>query len=131
MVQKSRPHGKTLEPPCDPMEMMEKMMKGDPFPMQTMKAMREQGFSPMEMCRQMTQAVERASEMAAYATPELRDLFEDWLRQVEEEILAFVSEQGKVNALEIAERLKISEQSAVFLLSKLAREGKIHMSVEK
>lgn len=99
--------------------------------MQMMKAMREEGFSPMEMCRQMTQAVERASEMAAYATPELRDLFEDWLRQVEEEILAFVSEQGKGDALEIAERLKISEQSAVFLLSKLARAGKIHMSVEK
>lgn len=131
MVQKSRPHGKTLETQCDPMEMMERMMKGGPFPMQMMKAMREEGFSPMEMCRQMTQAVERASEMAAYATPELRDLFEDWLRQVEEEILAFVSEQGKVDALEIAERLKISEQSAVFLLSKLAREGKIHMSAEK
>lgn len=131
MVQKSRPNGKTLEPPCDPTEMMERMMKGGPFPMQMMKAMMEEGFSPMEMCRQMTQAVERASEMAAYATPELRDLFEDWLRQVEEEILAFVSEQGRVDALEIAERLKISEQSAVFLLSKLAREGKIHMSAEK
>ncbi|MGQ9860303.1 MAG: hypothetical protein ACUVS3_16715 [Thermodesulfobacteriota bacterium] len=113
------------------MEMMERMMKGGPFSMQMMKAMREEGFSPIETCREMTQAVERASDMAAYATPELRDLFEDWLRQVEEETQASVSKQGKMNALEIAERLKISEQSAVFLLSKLAREGKIHMSVEK
>lgn len=131
MVQRPRPQGKTMEPPCDPMGMMERMMKRGQSPMQMMKAMTEEGFPPMEMCRQMTQAVERASEMAAYATPELRALFEDWLREVEEEVLSFVSERGKVDAMEIAERLKISEQSAVFLLSRLAREGKIHMSVEK
>lgn len=102
----------------NPMEMMQRMMKG----------MMGEGFSPMEMCRQMTLAVERASEMAAYGTPELRGLFEDWLKQVEGEILEFVEKEGKVDAQEVADKFKISLESSAFILSKLAREGKLNLS---
>lgn len=102
----------------NPAEMMQGMMRG----------MMGEGFSPMEMCRQMTQAVQKASEMAAYGTPELRGLFEDWLRQVQEEILEFVSKKGVVNAEEVAESFKISLESSAFILAKLAREGKLGLS---
>jgi hypothetical protein len=108
--------------------MMGKMMGGGQSPMEMMKGMMGEGFSPMEMCRQMTQAVERASEMAAYGTPELRGLFEDWLKQVEEEVLASVRETGTTDAKAVAKKLKISVESAVFLFSKLAREGKLDVS---
>lgn len=98
-------------------------------PMDMVKGMMGQGVPPMEMCmnmcRQMSQAVERTSEIAAYATPELRGLFDNWLEQVEEELLAFISETGRTSAVEVADKLKISVESAVFLLSKLAREWKL------
>lgn len=102
----------------NPAEMMQDMMK----------SMMGEGFSPMEMCREMTQAVKKASEMAAYGTPELRGLFEDWLRQVEEEILEFVKAKGRVDAEAIAQKFKISLESSAFVLGKLAREGKLNLS---
>jgi len=112
----------------NPMEMMQKMMREGGSPMEMMQKMMGEGFSPMEMCRQMTEAVTRTSDMAAYATPELRGLFNDWLEQVEEEVIAFVKATGNAHAKDVADKLKISLESAVFLLSKLAREGKLEVS---
>jgi len=93
--------------------------------MKMMQQMMGEGFSPMEMCRQMTQAVMRASETAAYATPELRGLFDSWLQEVEHEALSVIGETGETGVAQLAERLKISFESAAFLLCKLAQNGKI------
>jgi uncharacterized membrane protein len=101
----------------DPMKMMEKM-----------KGMMGEGFAPMEMCKQMIQSVQRASDMATYATPELRGLFDDWLEQVEAETLKFIAETGSIAADEVAKKLGLSVESTVFLLSKLGREGKLEIS---
>ncbi|MBI2015028.1 MAG: hypothetical protein HYS77_05765 [Candidatus Rokubacteria bacterium] len=57
-------------------QMMEKMMGG------------MEGFNPMAMCQAMMTSVSKSAEMAAYATPEVRTLFEEWARSVEEEISA-------------------------------------------
>jgi len=91
-------------------------------------------FPVMEMCRQMTEAVQQTSqavqqtnENAAYATPELRELFEDWLEQVENEVLIFLSEKDNASVEELSEKLGITEQSVIFLLSKLTRQGKLNL----
>jgi hypothetical protein len=103
--------------------MMPKMMEG----MMSRMMGGEEGFSPMEMCREMMAGMRQAAELAAYATPEVRALFEDWVREVEEAVLAFVQEQGTTDPQAIAEHLKISAESAIFFIGRLAREGRLRI----
>lgn len=98
-------------------------------PMGMMKNMMGEGFPPMEMCmnmcRQMTGAIEQVGNMAAYATPELRGLFESWLTEVEQEAQKFIQESGPVSAENLAENIGISIESAIFIMARLAKSGKI------
>ena len=105
------------------MSMFEKFMESGFSPMK----MAMEDFPVMEMCRQMTQAVQQTNENAAYATPELRDLFNDWLEQVENEVLVFLSKKDNASVEELSKELGITEQSAIFLLSKLTRQGKLDL----
>ena len=79
----------------------------------------------MTMAQKVTGSVAETSTMATYATPEVRGLFEEWAKAVEEEILAFLKEKGKANPSDISAKLNISEESALFFIGKMAREGKI------
>jgi len=104
----------------NPMGMMKKMMG----------QMQEGGMMPMQMCRMMTDSVARAAEVATWATPELRALFDDWAGQVKEELLQKLTEQGgNCDLAAIAEQLQLSPDSVAFLLIGLAREGKVSLQV--
>ncbi|MCL6611159.1 MAG: winged helix-turn-helix transcriptional regulator [Peptococcaceae bacterium] len=83
------------------------------------------GMNPMEMCKYMTESVAKAAEMGSYATPEVRALFEDWVEEVEKEILTLIKSKGEVQTSDIAEKLKINEGSVIFFISRLAQKGKI------
>jgi hypothetical protein len=98
-------------------------------PREMMKGMMGEGFNPMEMCKGMIGSITKSAEMATYATPELRALFEEWLGQIEAEIFEFLKDREAVAPENVAEHFKLSKESAVFLLSKLAREGKIKIRV--
>lgn len=87
-----------------------------------------QEFNPMAMCQAMMTSVSKSAEMAAYATPEIRTLFEEWARSVEEEVLAVLRAQGKTDLAQLAARLKITPESAIYFLGKLVREGKATIS---
>jgi hypothetical protein len=103
-----------------PMGMMQKMMA----------QMQEGGMNPMQMCRMMSDSVARASEQATWATPELRALFDDWAAQVKNELLTHLSEIGEETEIEeLAERLHLDVGSVAFLVSGLAREGKVRLRV--
>ena len=93
--------------------------------------MGEEGFNPMEMCQEMMRRMAQTSEIAAYATPEVRALFEDWVREVEGDILAFVQEQGTTDPQAIAEHFKISVESALFFINRLASQGKLEIGTVK
>ena len=95
-------------------EKKEKMMSG--------------GFNPQEMCHQMTSAVTQAAELGSYATPEVRALFNDWVGEVEKEIIAFVKANKQVSPATIAEQLRISEESAIFFISRLAEHKKVKIT---
>jgi hypothetical protein len=82
----------------------------------------------MNMGQQMTGAVIEIGKMASFATPEIRGLFEEWVKAVEGEILAFLKEQKSSAPVEIAAKLKITEESVLFLIGKLAREGKLKIT---
>ncbi len=67
----------------------------------------------MEMCKNMTQSVMKSADMASFASEEIRGLFQDWLSQVEIEVLASVtSNAGQIDIAAIAGQLSISEKSA-------------------
>jgi hypothetical protein len=97
-------------------ELMQKMMAG-------MK-----DFNPMAMCQAMMTSVSKSAEIAAYATPEVRGLFEEWARSVEEEVEAALREAGQLDLDQLAARLKVSQESALYFLSRLVREGKASIS---
>jgi hypothetical protein len=89
-----------------------------------MKEMMGGGFDPMAMCQAMMTSVGRAAEMAAYATPEVRTLFEEWASGVEGEVLAALQARGPLDLAALASALKISPESALVFLGKLVRQGK-------
>jgi hypothetical protein len=81
-------------------------------------------FSPAAMCQAMMTSVGKAAEMAAYATPEVRTMFEEWAHSVEEEVLATLKSRGPLDLAALAGALKISPESALLFLGKLVRQGK-------
>ncbi|MHB1654489.1 MAG: hypothetical protein ACYCVD_18760 [Desulfitobacteriaceae bacterium] len=93
-----------------------------------MRDMAEKELTPWEMYRQMTQSVTKSAEMGSYATPEIRDLFEDWVSEVEKEILEFISSSEHVEPKEIGEKLRLKEESVLFFVGRLAQQGKIRIS---
>ncbi|HEY3278613.1 MAG TPA: hypothetical protein VGJ94_18495 [Syntrophorhabdaceae bacterium] len=93
-------------------DMMQNMMKG-------------MGGMPDMCTKMMQQMMGSNSDASSLATPEIKGLFEEWVRTLEEEILAFVNEKGKTTPSELAAKLKISEDSTLFFVGKMARERKL------
>lgn len=91
----------------------------------------EGGFNPIEMCRQMMSSMRQSSEIATFATPEIRNLFEEWVRQIEEEIEQHIIQNGSSEPELIASYFRISKESALYFLSRLAQKGKISINVQK
>jgi hypothetical protein len=97
-------------------QMMQKMMDG----------MKE--FNPMAMCQAMMTSVAKSAELGAYATPEVRTLFEEWARSVEEEVSIVLKTRGQVDLNQLATQLKISPEGALYFIGRLVREGKATIS---
>lgn len=86
------------------------------------------GFNPMDMCQKMMSSVNQSREVAAFATPEIRDLFFEWAQQVEEEIFQAVQKNPSISIEQIAEKVHLSSQSVIYFLGKLAQENKISLN---
>ncbi|MGD0339499.1 MAG: hypothetical protein ABSB78_12020 [Bacteroidota bacterium] len=91
----------------------------------------EGGFNPMEMCKQMMSSMRQSSEIATFATPEIRSLFEDWVRQIEDEIEQYIDKNVSCQPDILASHFKISKESVLYILSRLAQKGNISINVEK
>lgn len=87
--------------------------------------MRGMSGGPAEMFKAMAGEALNTDKLATYATPELRALFEDWLVQLEDEIIAYANDRDTVRPEDVATEFKVSMESAVFLLGKLAQNDKI------
>jgi hypothetical protein len=77
------------------------------------------------MCQSLVDKVSRSQQLLAAADPELLVLFEDWLEELEEEVVARVEETGSTEAAALARSLGLSPASAAFLLAKLRKEGRL------
>ncbi len=90
-----------------------------------MEKMMGEGCSPMDMCKKMFEGVRGDKELADSAAPELKELFEEWVKSMETSVLEFVKGKKRVNPQDIADHLNISLESSIFLINKLTRQGKL------
>ncbi len=114
-----------------PMGMMQKMIaqmknqQGNEAgnPMQQMMGM------CMGMCAEMLTALHKTTALATFISPELRKLFEDWIGDLENDTLKMLRERGEMDVDALAAALKISEESATYLITHLENKGVIGLRV--
>jgi hypothetical protein len=87
-------------------------------------------FNPMEMCKKMMANIGKSSDLAAYATPEVRALFEEWAEQIENEILDYIKANDNADPEKLAEKFKLSKDSINFFITKLSQKGKIDINAK-
>lgn len=80
---------------------------------------------PMDMWRKVMEGFVEARKLGAFATPELRTLFEEWIKETDKAVLDFVGQATNTDPEKVAQHLKLSKESAIFFLGKLAQEGKV------
>jgi hypothetical protein len=84
----------------------------------------DEGVDPTKMCQTLVNRVAASRQLQAVSNPEIIGLFEDWLDELESEVLASVLE-GATTPQQLAPHLSLSLAGAEFLLSKLKSENKI------
>lgn len=77
------------------------------------------------MCQKLVDRVAQSQQLMAVADPGILVLFEDWLDELEHEVIAFFTPHRPVNPETLAHNLGVSLRGATFLISKLRREGKL------
>jgi len=77
------------------------------------------------MCQKLVDRVAQSQQLMAVADPGILVLFEDWLDELEHEVIAFFTPHRPVNPETLAHNLGVSLRGATFLISKLQREGKL------
>jgi hypothetical protein len=81
------------------------------------------------MSKEVLSAISYSYEIATYSTTELRGLFNEWLKEIEKEVLIFLNGKERIEPEEVAKYFKLERESAVFILNKLSREGSIDVRV--
>ena len=85
----------------------------------------DEGVDPRKMCQGVFSKVARSEQLATVTDPEILVLFEDWLEELEMEVIRLVTSSGSDTPEAIAEGAGLSSAGALFILSKLKKEGKI------
>ncbi len=84
-----------------------------------------EGIDPTQMCQSLVDKGAQSRQLMAITHPEVLALFEDWLEELEDEIIALAKRKGLPSAETLAKELRVSKRGAIFLLSKLKREKKL------
>jgi hypothetical protein len=82
----------------------------------------------MEMCQSMSEGGADKGTAPLGATPEIQALFEEWVKNIEDDIVSLLKGRGSVTISAIATSLKISEESVLFFVGKMAREKQIKIT---
>ncbi len=85
----------------------------------------DEGVDPTHMCQSLVNKVARSEQLQAVADPDVLALFEDWLEELEQEVLAIADRGGALNPQSLARKLGVSYAGAAFLITKLRNEGKL------
>lgn len=85
----------------------------------------DEGVDPTKMCQSLVDKVAQSKQLMAVAHPEVLALFENWLEELEEEVVECVVKTGSADPVLLAEETGLSRSGAAFLLAKLARDGRV------
>lgn len=66
----------------------------------------------------------QSRQLMAVTDPDILVLFENWLDELEEEVVKYLQDNPAAESVDIASDLGLSRSGTEFLLAKLAREGK-------
>jgi hypothetical protein len=84
----------------------------------------DEGVDPTKMCQSLVDKVARSKQLMAVAHPEVLTLFENWLEELEEEVVQCVVKTG-ADPIRLAEETGLSKSGAEFILAKLSRDGRV------
>jgi hypothetical protein len=85
----------------------------------------DEGVDPTKMCQSLVDKVFQSKQLRTVAEPDVLALFEDWLEELEEEIITQVKKTGLSEHGELARNLGLSRAGINFLITKLKREERI------
>ncbi len=69
--------------------------------------------------------VAQSRQLQSVADPDVLVLFEDWLEELEAEVVTIVRKTGALEPRGLGKKIGVSEAGASFFLTKLKREGKL------
>ena len=82
-----------------------------------------EGVDPTQMCQSLVDKVSQSEQLKAITDADVMMLFEDWLEELEKEVLSWLKEHGDLNEQALARKIGLSDRGATFLLSKLKMEA--------
>lgn len=86
------------------------------------------GLKMMGLCAEMISSVRQTNALAVYATPGLQQAFREWLAELEVKALGILA--NGADTAKLAQSLKMTEESALYLLNRLATSGKITLTAK-
>ena len=84
-----------------------------------------EGVDPTQMCQSLVDKVAQLKQLTAITDPEILVLFEDWLEELEDEVVALSKTRNGLTPENLSSKLGLSRRGATFLMSKLQREKKL------
>jgi hypothetical protein len=84
-----------------------------------------EGVDPTQMCQTLVHKVAQSKQLMAVTDPDVLGLFESWLDELEEEVVAHLRRHPEGDPVVISTGLGLSQRGAAFLVAKLRREKKI------
>lgn len=87
----------------------------------------DEGVDPTHMCQSLVHKIAQSKQLMSVTDPGILVLFETWLDELEEEVVAYMKEHPQIDHLALAENLGLSKSGASFLLAKLQREEKLRL----
>jgi hypothetical protein len=84
-----------------------------------------EGVDPTQMCQSLVEKVAQSKQLMSITDPDLLVLFEDWLEELEAEVVSLTKTRNALTADDLASELGLSQRGATFILSKLQRENKL------
>jgi hypothetical protein len=85
----------------------------------------DEGVDPTAMCRSLVEKISQSEQLRSVTDPEILILFEDWLEELENEVVTVIKRGCPTAPEDLSRELGLSESGSMFLIMKLKREGKI------
>jgi hypothetical protein len=84
-----------------------------------------EGVDPTQMCQSLVEKVAQSKQLMSITDPDLLVLFEDWLEELEAEVVSLSKTRSALKTDDLASELGLSKRGAAFLMSKLQRDNKL------